>query len=127
MFPYADYEFYTQKVHGDLDKATFDKEATEASIFLRYITFGRSDNSEMEELKRATCAIAEMYAKEKAKYESGTSAIKTEDTDGYKVTYALEMKDGESLEDLLFKKAMNIARKYLLATGLLNRKVRRRC
>ena len=127
MFPYADYEFYTEKVQGALDKITFDKEVVEASIFLRYITFGKSDTSNHEELKYTACAIAEMYAKEKSRYQSGASAVKSENTDGYTVTYASELKDGESLDDLLSKKAMAIARRYLAVTGLLNRKVQRRC
>lgn len=127
MFPYADYEFYTEKTQGTLDKITFDKEVAEASIFIRYITLGKSDSSDLEELKYVACLIAEMYAKEKSRYESGASAVKSENTDGYTVTYATEMKDGESLDDLLSKKAMVIARKYLATTGLLNRRVRRIC
>ena len=127
MFPYADYEFYTEKAIGSLDKITFDKEVAEASIFLRYITLGKSDISEREELKYAACAIAEMYAEEKSRYKLGVSAVKSENTDGYTVTYASEMKDGESLDDLLSKKAIGIARKYLATTGLLNRRVQKRC
>lgn len=127
MFPYADYEFYTNNAKGKLEQNVFEKEAVEASAFLRYITLGKSDSSDLKELKYATCAIAEMYAKEKSRYESGASAVKSENTDGYTVTYATEMKDGESLDDLLSKKAMVIARKHLATTNLLNRKVRRIC
>ena len=127
MFPYADYEFYKNKAGGSLEKREFDTEVAEASIFLRYITLGKSDNSDLEELKYAACAIADMYADTKEKYNAGIPAVKSENTDGYMVTYASEMKDGESLDDLLSKKAVGIARKYLAVTGLLNRKVQRRC
>lgn len=127
MFPYADYEFYKNKANGCLEKKTFDTEVAEASVFLRYITLGKSDNSDIEELKYAACAIADMYADAKEKYNAGIPTVKSENTDGYMVTYASEMKDGESLDDLLSKKAVGIARKYLAVTGLLNRKVQRRC
>lgn len=127
MFPYADYEFYKDKADGKLEQEVFEKEVVEASIFLRYLTFGKSDDSTSEELKYAACAIADMYANEKKRYESGASAVKSENTDGYTVTYASEMKDGDSLDDLLSKKAVAIARKHLALTGLLNRKVRRTC
>lgn len=127
MFPYADYEFYTNKANGKLEKEAFEKEVTEASFFLRYFTFGKSDTSSLEELKYAVCAIADMYADEKKRYKSGASAVKSENTDGYTVTYASEIKDGESLDDLLSRKGVGIARKYLATTGLLNRRVQRRC
>ena len=127
MFPYSDYEFYKDKAKGSLEQELFEKEVVEASIFLQHITLGKSDNSEIDELKYATCAIVEMYAKEKSRYESGASAVKSENTDGYTVTYASEMKDGESLDDLLSKKAMLIAKRYLTSTGLLYRGVRRIC
>lgn len=125
MFPYADYEYYVNKVHGDLSDERFEREITDASYFLRYITLGKSDTCDSEDLKYATCAIAEMYAKEKEKYESGKANIKSENTDGYSATYTAEIKDGETLEEMLKRKATDIARKYLATTGLLNRKAGR--
>ena len=125
MFPYADYKFYKENTNGKLDEKSFKQEITEASYFLQYITLGKSDKSDVDNLKYAACAIAEMYAKEKAWYDSGASRTKSENTDGYSVTYTTELKDGEVLEDLLARKAHQIARKYLAMTGLLNRKVQR--
>lgn len=123
MFPYADYEFYKNKAHGKLDKDRFEKEVLEASFFLRYLTLGKSDAVQPEELQYAACAIADMYAKEKEKADSGDARKKAENTDGYSVTYAAEQKDGETLEDLLSRKASQLARRYLIRTGLLYRKV----
>lgn len=123
MFPYADYEFYTEKAHGRLEQDSFEKEVLEASFFLRYLTLGKSDRIQPEELQYAVCSIAEMYAEQKQKASSGEMGKKSENTDGYSVSYAIEMKDGETLETFLNKKALQIAKKYLARTELLNRKV----
>ncbi len=123
MFPYADYEFYTGKAHGKLERDRFEEEVLEASFFLRYLTFGKSERVQPEELKYAVCAVAEMYAKEKQKADAGGGGKKSESVDGYSVSYAVEQKEGETLEDLLNRKASQIAKKYLAGTGLLSRKV----
>lgn len=123
MFPYADYEFYQTKMQGELDELTFRSEVMEASVFLRYLTMGRSDQKQPEALQYAACAIADMYAKEKKKDESGKSRKKSENTDGYSVSYVTDRQDGESLEELMARKALLIARMYLIGTGLLSRKV----
>lgn len=123
MFPYADYDFYVEKAHGKLEREQFEEEVLEASFFLRYLTFRKSDTVQPEELQYAACTIADMYAKEKQKADTGEAGKKSESTDGYSVTYISEQRDGETLEDLLSRKASQIARRYLAGTGLLNRKV----
>lgn len=123
MFPYADYEFYTEKAYGKQEKDSFEKEVLEASFFLRYLTLGKSDKVQPEALQYAACSIADMYAEQKQKSASGEMGKKSENTDGYSVSYINEMKDGETLETLLNGKALQIARKYLMGTGLLSRKV----
>lgn len=123
MFPYADYEFYIDKAHGKLERDRFEEEVLEASFFLRYLTFGKSDVLQPEELKYTACAVADMYAKEKQKADAGEAGKKSESIDGYSVSYVSEQKDGETLEDILSRKASQIAKRYLAGTGLLNRKV----
>lgn len=123
MFPYAGYEFYKDQTHGRLEKESFEKEVLEASFFLRYLTAGKSDRIQPEALQYAACSIADMYAEQKQKASSGEMRKKSENTDGYSVSYAIEMKDGETFEDFLNGKAAQIARKYLVGTGLLDRKV----
>lgn len=123
MFPYADYEFYTGKVHGKLERDRFEEEVLEASFFLRYLTFGKSDRVQPEELRYAVCAVADMYAKERQKVDVGEVGKKSESIDGYSVSYVNEQKDGETLDDLLNRKASQIAKRYLARSGLLNRKV----
>lgn len=122
MFPYADYAFYAGKTHGGLEKDIFEKEVLEASFFLRYLTFGKSDRVQPEALQYAACSIADMYAEQKQKAVSGEIGKKSENTDGYSVSYASERKEGETLETFLDRKAWQIAKKYLSGTGLLSRK-----
>lgn len=122
MFPYADYEFYTTKAKGKLEKGVFEAEALEASFFLRYLTLGKSDCDQPEALSYAACAITDMYAAEKEKITSGERQKKSENNDGYSVSFVTELKDGESTEELLARKARQIARQYLACTELLSRK-----
>lgn len=122
MFPYADYQFYKEKTQGKLSEDVFNTQVLEASFFLRYITMGKSDKVQPEELQYAACAIADMYAEEKQKLKD-VGTIKSENNDGYSVTYISEIQEGESVEEYLARKAYQTARKYLLYTGLLFRKV----
>lgn len=123
MFPYADYEFYVEKAYGKLDRDIFEREVLEASFYLRYLTLGKSDVVQPEELQYAACAVAEMYVQEKNHLTSGEALKKSENNDGYSVMFVTELKDGEAAEELLARKASQIARKYLIGTGLLSRKV----
>lgn len=121
MFPYADFDFYINRAHGKLGQEAFEEYILKASFFLRYITLGKTDRVERDEVSYAACSIADMYAEEISKMKSGI--LKSENNDGYSVTYVTELKEGESQESLLSGKAYQIARRYLLITGLLNRKV----
>lgn len=123
MFPYADYEFYKEKANGTALKDVFNAEVLEASFFLQYLTMGKSDKDQPEALKYAVCKIADMYIQEKTQRNNAAGSIKSESNDGYSVSYSVEQKDGELLEELLARKASDIARKYLINTGLLSRKV----
>lgn len=123
MFPYADYEFYKTKAKGKLEKEVFEAEVLEASFFLRYLTLGKSDSVQPEALSYAACAIADMYISEKKKLVSGEGRKKSENNDGYSVSFVTELKDGETAEELLTRKAGQIARRHLIGTELLSRKV----
>lgn len=57
----------------------------------------------------------------KKKQEAGT--VKSENNDGYSVSYAVEQADGQTMEELIRKKAYEAASTYLLPTGWLSRKV----
>lgn len=125
MFPYADYEFYKKRAHGEMTEDEFNQYVLESSSFLRCQTLGRADHSSSDDLKYATCAIADLYKAEREKYVDGV--VKSENNDGYSVSFQTEVKEGETLEELRDRKAQRIARQYLLTTGLLFRKVGGRC
>lgn len=60
---YADYEYYTTTYLGTaIQEADFPRLSLRASSFLDYYTQGRAaQNSDLDALKMACCAIAEQY------------------------------------------------------------------
>lgn len=122
MKVYANYEFYSDDYSGvKIEPDDFSAAALHATQYIKYITLGRSDSYDGDELKYATCEIAEVYA-ELFALRSGNE-IKSENTDGYSVSYVTQGKDGESREDLFRRRAYAIANKWLSLTGLLYRGV----
>lgn len=124
MQVYADYAFYKDVYHGDMAKEEFDRHAISATQYIRYLTMNKSDSYQGEELKYATCAAADLYYSAAQDMERQSGRVKSENTDGYSVSYVAEGKDGETNEDLISRKVYTTVRKYLLSTGLLNRRVR---
>lgn len=122
MRVYVDYDFYKEQ-GGTMDESAFDRAALKASAYIRSITLGRSDNYVGDELKYATCEVANVFNVVFTQSEEQIGAIKSENNDGYSVTYVSEMTEGETREALFRRKAYDAARSWLLGTGLLNRKV----
>lgn len=114
MRKYADYDFYVTEYHGTLSFEDFDRAVVPASAYIKKATLGRSEKSDCEELKYACCALCDEY---KSIYlsvdEESGKAIKSENTDGYSVTYASEATDGTTKEELWSKKALALLRFYL--------------
>lgn len=75
----------------------------------------------------AVCAVAEVYYKYNAQQQTGTAPVKSENNDGYSVTYVTEQSDGKTAEEVVKKKAYDAAYPYLLPTGWLSRKVAMQC
>lgn len=117
---YVDYTFYVSEYRGNLTDEEFDKSVIPASAYVRRITFGRADdNMEMEEVKLATCAICELLANdEKVRSKHLGRAVTSENTDGYSVSFE-SGGNGETADDLLYKKMYNTAALFLDPTGLL--------
>ena len=95
-----------------------------AKAYIRQLTYVRGDIFALENdtVKDAVCAAAEVYYQyETNRKTAGT--IKSENTDGYSVTYVTEQTDGKTAEELLKKKAYDAVYPYLLTTGWLSRKV----
>lgn len=123
---YADYEFYVAEYRGNEDKIeNFERAIIHASQYIRHVTLGKSDNYSGEELKYASCALVDAYlsAYKLSGDENSTDHKKSENTDGYSVSYVTQTIDGESSEELFKRKAYPIIRQWLLGTGLLNRRV----
>lgn len=125
MKTYADYQFYVSEYNGALDESEFDQAIIHASQYIRYATLGRSDDYEGNELKYASCALVDAYVSA-YKLSGGLGSAgqkKSENNDGYSVTYVTQTIDGESAEELFKRKAYPLVRQWLLGTGLLNRRV----
>lgn len=117
---YTDYEYYTSTYKGNLPKEEFEKSIMKASAYVRRITFGRADdNTEMDEVKIATCAVCDLIANdEKVRSKHSGRAVTSENTDGYSVSYE-SGGNGETADDLLARKIFDTLELYLMPTGLL--------
>lgn len=117
---YADYEYYTSTYKGNLPKEEFEKSIMKSSAYVRRITFGRADdNTEMDEVKIATCAVCDLIANdEKVRSKHSGRAVTSENTDGYSVSYE-SGGNGETADDLLARKIFDTLELYLMPTGLL--------
>lgn len=123
MQAYADYAFYTNTYHGEMEEADFEQNALSASQYIRYLTMGKSDGYEGDELKYATCEAADVLHALSQGLD-GAGEKKSESTDGYSVSYVTQSRDGETSEELANRKITEAIRKWLLPTGLLYAGVR---
>lgn len=125
MKPYADYEFYIEKYNGNaISEENFAVAVIHASQFIRYVTMKRSDGYQGDELKYAACAAAEAYnsAFRLSADDPSRGDIKSENTDGYSVSYVAQSNDGETPEALFKRKAYDAMKYWLAGTGLLDRR-----
>ena len=120
MVRYADLAFYMTEYGGNIiPNEQFQRVITRASTDIEAITFSRVDENNIpEEVKAAACAVAEVIYKAESSTEGEK---KSENTDGYSVTYVTEQTDGEIKEVILRKKQYAAAYPHLVLTGLLSR------
>lgn len=120
MVEYADYAFYMDKFHGNtIPQEDFPSAILRASVFVKYITFGRIENAAIpEEARYAACAAADvMYKDDRARDKNGREK-KSENNDGYSVSFVTSVDENTgSVEN----RAYQAAAKYLSGTGLLYR------
>lgn len=122
---YVDYEYYLNEYGGtSTPYEHFRSTEKKAEAYIKKLTYVRGDIFAVENdaVKDAVCAVTDVYYAYNKKTQNGT--IKSENNDGYSVTYVTEQQDGESMEELIRKKAYAVASTYLLSTGWLSRKVR---
>lgn len=116
---YADKDFYSRTYGGTLPDNVQERSLMNASRYLHTVTLGKADAFEGDELKYAACETADLYYRICIEQKKN---IRSENNDGYSATYVTEQTDGESLENLFQRQAYGIARKWLLTTGIMNRR-----
>lgn len=124
------YGYYADEYGGNIiPEQDFKKAKKQAEAYIRHLTYARGDIfvEENEAVNDAVCAVAEVYYKYNAQQQAGTSPVKSENNDGYSVTYVTEQSDGKTAEEVVKKKAYDAAYPYLLPTGWLSRKVAMQC
>lgn len=122
---YVDFKYYKEEYKGKLDQATFDQQERQAEAYIRYLTM-RQELPDLDAVRDAVCSVADVYAAVYPGDGAAEGAVKSENNDGYSVTYVTDRADGETLEAYAARKAYEAARIYLLPTGLLNRSARMR-
>ena len=123
---YVDYEYYAKQYGGTIPEEKFPLAMRKAEAYIRQATYiaGDSFATENNMVKDEVCAVADVYYSYDVKKEkSKIGTIKSENNDGYSVSYVTEQTDGQTEEELLRKKAYDAAYMYLLPTGWLSRKV----
>lgn len=88
---YADYDFYQGAYQGNLiPESDWPAAARDSSAYIDRITYGRLRHGATvtDDVRMAVCAVAEVvYAHQQGKAERGSDGIKSENVDGYSVTY----------------------------------------
>ena len=122
---YVDYAYYASEYGGEIiPEKKFSGYERLAEAYIRKITYVRGDifSTESDMVKDAVCAVADVYCSYDQK-QASAGMVKSENNDGYSVTYVTEQTDGQTAEEVLRKKAYAAASAYLLPTGWLSRKV----
>lgn len=118
---YASYEYYRDEFGGTaIPESLFRRCADFAGRQIDFFTFRRiTDPDSVEGLKDCACEMAE--AVYNIRYRDNGKVKKSENIDGYSVTYLTEQKDGEDAGALLRGKLYAICSTYLMHTGLMYR------
>lgn len=120
--PYVNYRYYQKTYHGSvISKDDFPHAELEAESFVNRVTFGRIKR--LEEIpdcvKIAICSAAESmqeYLNSRKSMDGSGAVIKSENNDGYSVTYADAISDSTCEANMIAK-----INRYLSGTGLTYR------
>ncbi len=117
MKQYADYKFYQDVYCGNTisDETQFKRLAIDASFFLNELTFGRIKEPYSDEVKMATCAVADIGYRELK--ENSEEQIASESVGPHSISY---VKKNKSTEEYA-KEKIRTVQMYLSSTGLLYR------
>lgn len=119
----ADYKFYAEEFKGIMPRDSFDQVIVPASAFVNWMTCGRAEKKIIEAVKLATCAVCNVFESNQKQCENSGrhGEVKSENNDGYSISYVTSQKDGETPDEVLHRKAYQAAYMYLSCTGLLYR------
>ena len=133
---YADYSYYTTTYGGNaISSSDFTRLAERSSDYIDYLTFGKAKTMDDDDrVKKCCCAIAEKIALLDSVQSAVTSGIASAVENGGEITsetvgeWSVSKKSGlsaaesaKSYQETVNKEMSNIARRYLLSTGLLYR------
>lgn len=122
---YADYEYYTDVFKGSvIAEEDFDRDAERASEYIDYITTGRATPT--DEVKRACCAMAEIYdisAKAQSSIASSGGELASQTVGSWSASY----RSGAEIAGDTQTQLYGVATRYLARTGLLYRGGRCTC
>ena len=127
---YVDYKYYQIEHGGKMPEDAFPASERRAEAYIRYLTHLNGDIFAIpnDMVKDAVCAAADVYymaeqEQEQRKAEGKTGPVRSENNDGYSVSYIVEQTDGQTAEEAVRQKAYDAVYMYLLPTGWLRRKV----
>lgn len=127
---YVDYGYYQSEYGGKMPEETFQDAVRKAETYIRYLTYPNGDifAAQNDMVKDAVCAAADVYysadrEQEQRKAEGKAGPVRSENNDGYSVSYVVEQEDGQTAEEVVRRKAYDAVYMYLLPTGWLKRKV----
>lgn len=121
---YADYNYYINNYVGSsIPEESFAYVSKQAS---RYMDLWANIRNEADIVKDCCCEMAEHIYDVKIK-NADAKEVKSENTDGYQVSYVTEGKDGESKQKTMERNLYAICRKYLVHTGAMYAGVRFKC
>jgi hypothetical protein len=104
-----DYEYYAKTYGGEaIPECAFLRMAQKAAAFLNSLTLNRASKIESDTLKKAACALAELYYQEECR-----GGRLSEDNDGYRIAW-----EGS---EAFNKRLIDTATAYLANSGLLYR------
>lgn len=119
----VDYEYYYNEYFGrKISEEQFTELSAEAQRFVDYVTFSRINDSITDKVRNAVCAAAEALFDCNSKYKELAPGIKSENTDGYSVTY--QNHDISDISKQRNKAMYSAVQRELSGTGLLYRGVK---
>lgn len=124
----VDFAYYSETYRGDsVKEADFPMMEKRAEIYLKQFTHGKlteENAGNYENVKDCICEMTDTVNYYQKSGAGGYKEKKSETTDGYAVSYASEHKDGDVVQVTMRKKLYQIARMWLLDTGLLSASIR---